>query len=94
MEGIIGPTSLTALAIFVITWATFRIFRYFKRLTINAAHNEYHVRGFAKVIDCDSVMIQGIEIRLSGVDAPETKQWGKTWNGQWYRPGEVATEGT
>ena len=92
MEEIIGPSLLALIAGFVIAWATFRIFKYLKRPAMNAAHSEYNVRGFAKVIDGDSVVIQGIEIRLSGVDAPETKQWGKTWNGQWYRPGEVATK--
>ena len=92
MEGIVGPSLLALVAGFVIICVIFRIFKYLNRRAINSDHHKYYVQGFAKVIDGDSIVIRGIEIRLSGIDAPETKQWGKTSNGKWYRPGEIATK--
>jgi len=92
MEGIVGPSLLALVAGFVIICVIFRIFKYLNRRAINSDHHKYYVQGFAKVIDGDPIVIRGIEIRLSGIDAPETKQWGKTSNGKWYRPGEIATK--
>ena len=32
------------------------------------------VRGFPKIIDADTIVLNGIKIRLHGIDAPEVKQ--------------------
>jgi endonuclease YncB( thermonuclease family) len=47
--------------------------------------------GIARVIDGDTIEIQGPHIRLSGIDAPESKQKCEA-NGHTYSCGEQATE--
>jgi endonuclease YncB( thermonuclease family) len=47
------------------------------------------VQGGSHVIDGDSLRVQGVEIRLKGVDAPEMRQVCSR-AGQAYRCGEVA----
>lgn len=47
--------------------------------------------GIARVIDGDTIVIQGTHIRLSGIDAPESKQSCEA-SGRAYQCGEQATE--
>ena len=41
---------------------------------VSSIASERTIKGFAKVIDGDSIRINGINIRLFGIDAPELKQ--------------------
>ena len=43
-------------------------------LITNSFAEEKFITGKATVIDGDTIKIQGISIRLSGIDAPEMKQ--------------------
>ena len=36
--------------------------------------SEVSIKGFAKVVDGDTIIINSIKIRLEGIDAPEIKQ--------------------
>ena len=50
------------------------------------------VRGSAQIIDGDSIRVQGVEIRLHGIDAPEGRQLCQNAQGQDYRCGDVARD--
>lgn len=73
------------------------------KLDANGCHNhrktkDYHCHaapdldyvGVASVIDGDTIEIHGQRFRLSGIDAPETKQLCKDAEGKSYRCGQVA----
>lgn len=47
--------------------------------------------GTPRIIDGDTIVIDGERIRLEGIDAPETKQTCKRADGSDYRCGEMAT---
>lgn len=49
-----------------------------------------HIEGGARAIDGDSLVVDGIEVRLHGVDAPEWDQV-CTRGGQDWTPGRVAS---
>ncbi len=49
------------------------------------------VRGIARVVDGDTLNVEGLGIRLHGVDAPETAQICKNATGRDYACGEAAT---
>ena len=50
------------------------------------------VTGNPRVVDGDTVWIDGTKIRLHGIDAPETKQECYRVDGSPYRCGEAATD--
>ncbi|MGD2006456.1 MAG: hypothetical protein PVJ90_04390, partial [Pseudomonadales bacterium] len=58
---------------------------------LSAAHADT-VRGRAQIIDGDSIRVQGVEIRLHGIDAPEGRQLCQDAQGRDYRCGDVARE--
>lgn len=58
---------------------------------LSAAHADT-VRGRAQIIDGDSIRVQGVEIRLHGIDAPEGRQLCQDARGRDYRCGDVARE--
>ena len=49
-----------------------------------------YISGKAKVVDGDTIKINGIKIRLSGIDAPELKQRCTWKNGEYYLCGEFS----
>ena len=49
-----------------------------------------YISGKANVVDGDTIKINGIKIRLSGIDAPELKQRCKWKNGEYYLCGEFS----
>ncbi|MBM09102.1 MAG: nuclease [Magnetovibrio sp.] len=49
------------------------------------------IKGHAKVIDGDSLVINGKSIRLHGIDAPEGVQWCRDSSDIGYRCGVMAT---
>lgn len=49
------------------------------------------VRGIARVVDGDTLNIEGLGVRLHGIDAPETAQTCKNATGLDYACGEAAT---
>lgn len=50
------------------------------------------IKGKARVIDGDTIEIEGEEIRLAGIDAPEMGQWCRDVEGYRYRCGRKAAE--
>ena len=48
--------------------------------------------GPARIVDGDTLHLNGTKIRLHGIDAPETRQECRRDNGAPYRCGEAATE--
>ena len=55
-------------------------------------HSATTVRGHAQVIDGDSLRVNGVEIRLHGIDAPEFRQTCFDGAGRRYACGRRATE--
>ena len=49
------------------------------------------LKGYGKVIDGDSLVVNGKSIRLAGIDAPEAVQWCHDAKGIDYRCGVMAT---
>jgi len=49
------------------------------------------LNGVARVIDGDTLELQGERVRLHGIDAPETHQRCRDPHGQWYACGQQAT---
>ena len=58
---------------------------------LSAAGFSEEVRGPARVIDGDSIEVDGVNIRLYGIDAPEGKQ-SCIYKGEDWACGETATE--
>ncbi len=58
--------------------------------TGQAARNPSAVRGRARVIDGDSLRVNGMEIRLHGIDAPELRQTCRDERGHRYACGRRA----
>lgn len=56
-----------------------------------AARSGPAIVGTAWVIDADTIELQGLRIRLEGIDGPEQEQHCKLANGTWYPCGEEAT---
>ena len=53
-----------------------------------AKHNEVTLQGQYKIIDGDSLVVNGQEIRLLGIDAPEYRQTCTLQNGNAYECGK------
>jgi endonuclease YncB( thermonuclease family) len=53
-----------------------------------AKHNEVTLQGQYKIIDGDSLVVKGQEIRLLGIDAPEYRQTCSLQNGNAYECGK------
>lgn len=53
-----------------------------------AKHNEVTLQGQYKIIDGDSLVVKGQEIRLLGIDAPEYRQTCTLQNGNAYECGK------
>ena len=60
-------------------------------LLLSSAAAEAQIRGGVRVLDGDSVWIQGIAIELDGIDAPEADQRCLKADGRHYACGELAT---
>lgn len=56
------------------------------------AVSEVSAKSNAKVIDGDSIVVNGVEMRVEGIDAPEYKQLCQDENKQEYRCGIKAKE--
>ena len=50
------------------------------------------VLGPAKVVDGDTIKVNGELVRLHGIDAPESRQSCERTDGAWWRCGEAATQ--
>ena len=73
------PASLALLAMFALAG------------TVGAAAQDV-LTGRARVVDGDTVEVQGQRIRLHGIDAPESAQECATATGRSYRCGQAATD--
>lgn len=63
-------------------------------LTFLLAHSGKagYIQGYPRIIDGDTVEINGSNIRLDGIDAPETRQKCKDRSGNVYGCGVLATQ--
>ena len=69
---------------------TFFFILIFFNLIFDVFANELII-GFPKIIDGDTIKINGISIRLHGIDTPERHQKCKDIDDNFYNCGEVAT---
>jgi endonuclease YncB( thermonuclease family) len=58
---------------------------------LGAFANSDHIVGVATIIDGDTIKIHDQRIRLHGVDAPESAQECRRWDGSAWRCGQQAT---
>ena len=49
------------------------------------------ITGSARIVDGDTVEVQGVKIRMHGIDAPESKQQCQRPNGEFWACGKQAT---
>jgi endonuclease YncB( thermonuclease family) len=55
------------------------------------ASHAAEITGAARVVDGDTVEVQGVKIRLHGIDAPESKQQCQRTSGEFWACGKQAT---
>jgi len=82
------PKALTLIATIVLIGITIEAASY---LFWKIKRYPYDLKGEAQIIDADSLFLDGRDVRLSGIDAPETNQICDR-NGQPWPAGRAATK--
>ncbi len=67
------------------------LFLIFVGLAWPMASHAAEITGAARVVDGDTVEVQGVKIRLHGIDAPESKQQCQRTSGEFWACGKQAT---